>query len=141
MSKKFFILLGLWTALMSSCASSYNATAPVFGYEGNSIKTNVTAELDMENAKKVFWTIEARTLFGFIELQKSGHQYLKSSNRYGHLTKLESQALYMAKYSNNADIILDPEFTCEKHSWFFGLYTTKTVTLNGWAVKVIRLNN
>ena len=52
MSKKFFILLGLWTALMSSCASSYNATAPVFGYEGNSIKTNVTAELDMENAKQ-----------------------------------------------------------------------------------------
>ena len=140
MKKKYFLLLGLCVILMSSCAF-YEKTSPVFGYEDNSIKTNVTADLDVTNARKVSENIETQTLFGFIPLQHNGHKYLKSSNRYGALNKSESQVLYKLKQNSGADIILDPEFTSERHSWFLGLYKTTKITVDGWAVKVNKLHN
>ena len=139
MGKKYFLLLGLCVILMSSCAF-YEKTSPILGYEDNNIKTNVTADLDVTNAKKVSENIETQTLFGFIQLQHNGHQYLKSSNRYGSLSKSESQVLYKAKQDSGADIILDPQFTSEKHSWFFGMYKTTKTTVDGWAEKVNGLN-
>ena len=140
MKKKYFLLLGLCVILMSSCAF-YEKTSPVFGYEDNSIKTNVTADLDVTNARKVSENIETQTLFGFIPLQHNGHKYLKSSNRYGALNKSESQVLYKLKQNSGADIILDPEFTSERHSWFLGLYKTTKITVDGWAVKDNKLHN
>ena len=91
--------------------------------------------------KKDYEYIETQTLFGFIPLQHNGHKYLKSSNRYGALNKSESQVLYKLKQNSGADIILDPEFTSERHSWFLGLYKTTKITVDGWAVKVNKLHN
>ena len=106
------------------------------GIDGNNINTYVTAELDYKNAKKIEGTIETKTLFGFIDLIHNGNKTIKSTNRYKGLNKRESQALYKAKTNANVDIILEPEFESETHSWFFGIYKTSITKVKGWGVNI-----
>ena len=120
---------------LSSCAS-YQKTAPIMGVGGNNINTYVSAELDYENATKIEGIVETKTLFGFINLIRNGNKTLKSTNRYKGLNKRESQALYKAKTNSNVDIILEPEFESENHSWFFGLYRTSTTKVKGWGINI-----
>ncbi len=121
--------------LLASCAS-YQKTAPVMGVQSNNINTYVAADLDYANAKKVEAAVTSKTVLGFIQLVKNGNKTLKSSNRYNRLTKSESQALYRAKENSGVDIILEPEFEKEKHSWFFGIYKTSTTKVKGWGINV-----
>ncbi|CDD52413.1 unknown [Bacteroides sp. CAG:875] len=132
--KTKMLLLGACVALLSSCAS-YRQTAPIIGYDNNRINVNVSADLDVQNAKKISATIETKNFLG-IPLVKNGNKAFVSSTRYRSLSKRESQALYKAKKDAKVDIILDPEFTTEKHSWFFGAYKTSTTTVTGWGVNV-----
>lgn len=122
------------TVLLSSCAS-YQKTAPIMGIGGNNINTYVAAELDYENAKRIEGTIETKTILGF-NLIFNGNKTIKSSNRYKGLNKRESQALYKAKSEANVDIILEPEFESENHSWFFGVYRTSKTKVKGWGINV-----
>lgn len=122
------------TVLLSSCAS-YQKTAPIMGIGGNNINTYVAAELDYENAKRIEGTIETQTLFGF-NLIFNGNKTIKSTNRYKGLNKRESQALYKAKSEANVDIILEPEFETESHSWFLGIYRTSKTKVKGWGINV-----
>ncbi|MBQ7664619.1 MAG: hypothetical protein IJS43_05290 [Bacteroidaceae bacterium] len=137
--KKFSFLMaicaGLLVASFTSCAS-YTKEAPVMGIGGNKINTYVSADLDYANAKKVQASVNTRTLLGFIQLERNGNKLLKSSNRYRGLSKAESQALYRAKENADVDIILDPEFETEKHSWFFGAYKTRSTKVKGWGINV-----
>lgn len=106
------------------------------GLNSGRINTYVEADLDYANAKKVEGAVNTSTLFGFIELKKNGNKLLKSSNRYKGLTKRESQALYRAKESSQVDVILEPEFESEKHSWFFGAYKETSTKVTGWGVNM-----
>jgi len=106
------------------------------GFGGNSINTYVSADLDYANAKKVQASVNTRTLFGFIQLERNGCKLIKSVNRYRGLSKAERQALYRAKENADVDIILDPEFESEKHSWLFGLYRTSSTKVKGWGINV-----
>lgn len=119
----------------SSCAS-YQNDAAIMSLGSNNINTYVTADLDYAGAQKVSATVNTRTLLGFIQLERNGNKQLKSSNRYKGLTKPQRQALYRAKENAKVDIILDPEFEIEKHSWFFGAYKTRSVRVKGWGVNV-----
>ena len=119
----------------TSCAS-YVKEAPILGFGGNSINTYVAAELDYANAKKVQASVNTATLLGFIQLERNGNKILKNTNRYKGLSKAERQALYRAKENADVDIILDPEFESEKHSWFFGLYRTSSTKVKGWGINV-----
>ena len=47
-----------------------------------------------------------------------------------------AQFLYRAKENANVDIILEPEFETEKHSWFLGLYRTSSTKVKGWGVNI-----
>lgn len=133
--KKTIILLSLSMMLFASCAS-YQRTAPLMGVQSNNINTYVAADLDYANAKKVEATINTKTLFWCIPLVKNGNKMLKSSNRYNRLSKNESRALYLAKKNNDVDIILEPEFEKENHSWFFGIFKTSVTKVKGWGVNV-----
>lgn len=106
------------------------------GIGGNSINTYVAADLDYANAKKVQASVNTATLLGFIQLERNGNKLLKNVNRYKGLTKAERQALYRAKENADVDIILDPEFESEKHSWFFGLYKKTSTKVKGWGVNI-----
>ena len=106
------------------------------GIGGNSINTYVAADLDFTGAKKVQASVNTATLFGFIQLERNGNKKLKSANRYKGLTKSERQALYRAKENADVDIILDPEFETESHSWFFGAYRKTSTKVKGWGVNV-----
>ena len=102
----------------------------------NSINTYVEADLDYNNAKKVEASVNTSTLFGFIQLERNGNKVLKSTNRYKGLSKREAQALYRAKENANVDIILEPEFETEKHSWCLGIYRTSSTKVKGWGVNI-----
>lgn len=102
----------------------------------NNINTYVEADLDYANAKKVQASVNTATLFGFIQLERNGNKTLKSANRYKGLSKREAQALYRAKENADVDIILEPEFETEKHSWFFGAYRTSSTKVKGWGVNI-----
>ena len=102
----------------------------------NNINTYVEADLDYENAKKVQATVNTSTLVGFIQLERNGNKTLKSANRYKGLSKREAQALYRAKEKSDVDIILEPEFETEKHSWCLGIYKTSSTKVKGWGVNI-----
>ena len=129
------ICAGLLTASFTSCAS-YQKEAAIMSLGNNNINTYVEAELDYVNAKKVQASVNTSTLFGFIQLERNGNKTLKSANRYKGLNKREAQALYRAKENANVDIILEPEFETEKHSWFLGLYRTSSTKVRGWGVNI-----
>lgn len=135
--KKFVLLAcaGILALGFTSCAS-YVKEAPIMGYGGNSINTYVAADLDYANAKKVQASVNTSTLFGFIQLERNGNKTLKSVNRYKGFSKSERQALYRAKENADVDIILDPEFETEKHSWFFGAFRTSSTKVKGWGINV-----
>ena len=106
------------------------------GIANNSINTYVEADLDYSGAKKVLAEVEKRKLFAIFNLTHNGDKQLRNPTRYRSLTKMERQALYRAKMDNNVDIIMEPEFTTEKHSYFFGAYKTWNVSVTGWGVKM-----
>lgn len=129
------ICAGMLVASLTGCAT-YQKEAAIMSLGNNNINTYVEADLDYANAKKVQGSVNTKTLFGFIQLEHNGNKVLKSANRYKGLTKREGQALYRAKEESNVDIILEPEFECEKHSWFFGAYKTTSTKVKGWGVNI-----
>lgn len=137
MKKSFIkaICAGLLVLGFTSCAS-YQKEAALMQINNNNINTYVAADLDYANAKRVQATVNTRTLFGFIQLERNGNKTLKSVNRYKFLSKPEAQALYRAKENADVDIILEPEFEKETHRWFFGLYKTRTTKVKGWGVNM-----
>lgn len=134
MKKTNVFIAACAAVLLSSCAS-YQQTAPIMAIGGNSINTNVAASLDYKNVKRIEGTVETQTLFGF-NLIRNENKTLKNNNRYRGLNKRESQALYKAKTTANVDIVLEPEFVTEKHSWFFGVYKTTKTKVKGWGINI-----
>ena len=120
------ICAGLLLVSFTSCASYQNEAAVMS--LGSNLNTYVEAEIDYASAKKVEATVNTATLLGFIQLERNGNKTLRSANRYKGLTKRQSQALYRAKENSGVDIILEPEFESERHSWFFGAYRTSMGT-------------
>lgn len=137
MKGRIHLLMGAMMLVFfaSSCAS-YEKSAPVMGVTSNNINTYVAADLDYDGAKKVEGVVDTRTLFGFIQLTRNGNKTLKSANRYKGIDKREAQALYRAKENSKVDIILEPEFEKEKHSYFFGAYKATTTKVKGWGVNI-----
>ncbi|MCH5178426.1 MAG: hypothetical protein J1F13_01990 [Prevotellaceae bacterium] len=137
--KKFSFLKAMCAGLLvmgfASCAS-YQKEAAIMSIGGNSINTYVAADIDYANAKQVAGSINTRTVLWFIQLERNGNKTLKSVNRYRNLSKTEAQALYRAKQDGDVDIILEPEFDTEKHSWFFGIYKTSKTQVKGWGVNI-----
>lgn len=132
---KNFIALSLIAMGFASCAH-YTVDAPVMGITNNSINTYVAADLDYSGAKKVTGEVETKILFAVFNLSRNGDKQLTNTNRYKGLSKRQRQALYRAKTNNNVDIIMEPEFTTERHSWFFGAYKTRKVIVTGWGVNM-----
>ena len=130
------ICAGVLTASCFTSCAVYQKEAAIMSLGNNNINTYVEADLDYANAKKVEGTVNTATLFGFIALERNGNKLLKSANRYKGLSKRESQALYRAKESSQVDVILEPEFESEKHSWFFGAYKTSVTKVKGWGVNI-----
>lgn len=132
---KSLLAAGVAALALSSCAS-YTADAPIMGISSNSINTYVAADLDYKGAKQISAEVETKILFGIFRLSRNGNKQLTNQNRYKGLSKLERQALYRAKMNSDMDIILEPEFISEKHSWFFGAYKTRKVSVKGWGVNM-----
>lgn len=137
MKGKIYLVMGaLMMAFFATSCASYQKSAPIMGVSSNNINTYVAADLDYAGAKKVEGVVDTKTLFGFIQLTRNGNKTLKSTNRYRGLDKREAQALYRAKENAKVDIILDPEFEKESHSYFFGAYKKTHTKVKGWGVNI-----
>lgn len=135
--KNIRLIFGVFVlALMVSSCASYKQTGPVMSVSSNSINTYVAADLDYNGAKRVEGIVDTKTVLGFIQLNRNGNKIFCNTNRYAGLSKGEKQALYRAKQNGNVDIILEPEFETEKHSWFFGFYKTKRISVKGWGINI-----
>lgn len=134
-NSKSLLVAGVAAVALTSCAH-YSVDAPVMGISSNSVNTYVAAELDYNGAKRISADVESKKLLGIINLSRNGDRQLTNTNRYKGLGKPERQALYRAKVNNNIDIILEPEFSVEKHSWLFGAYKTRKVSVKGWGVNI-----
>ncbi len=142
MKNYLFILLCAVTAYALSSCAVYRDTTPIVGYNSYGIKADVTAELDPTSIKDVTITMKRNYILWFIPLQRNKNKILLSSNHYpigrpySSIGELQGMALYKAKVNNNADLILDPQFEIEHHSYFFGFYRKNEVRLNAKTVNV-----
>ncbi|MBQ8270365.1 MAG: hypothetical protein IJZ22_04055 [Bacteroidaceae bacterium] len=129
-----FCLIALVALMFTGCAK-YSTDGVLMGMAGNTINTYVAADLDYKNAKRVTATVEDRRIF-FIPLLRNGNKQFVNINRYKGLNKAQRQALYRAKVNNDVDIIMEPEFSTESHSYFFGAFKSRKVTVTGWGVNM-----
>ena len=129
-AKKLLTILGLSFILMS-CAS-YNQTAPVVSYQGT-LTNLVKPILDLSSGRNISGTEATTSIFCFII---GGSKKTLSSDNYRGLTPYESRAMYKALSASGYDMILNPQFYTESHSYFFGVYRTKEVKVTGFGVKI-----
>lgn len=135
MKKLLFLSFGAFALFFASCAS-YQSSAPLQGIQNTNLSTYAEADLDYSSAQRVSGVLETKTLLGCIELEKNGNKTLNCSNLYRGLSRNEARALYRAKESSGADLILEPQFEVEKHSWFLGMYREAVIKVTGWGLKV-----
>lgn len=130
---KGLLVAGIAATMLASCAS-YEKSGPVMGVQSVNVNTYVAADFDYANAKRIEGTVDTKTLFGIIPLVKNGKRYYTASNRYRGMNKIEQMALYRAKETGNVDVVMEPNFEKENHSYFFGLYKTSKVKVSAWGL-------
>lgn len=133
MKKNVLLSIALSALVLTSCAT-YEKTGPIMGVQSNNVNTYVAADFDYANAKRIEGSVQRKTLFGFIPLVKNGKRYYTASNRYRGLSKVEQQALYRAKEDGNVDVVMEPNFETESHSYLFGLFTVTKTKVSAWGM-------
>ena len=128
----FAVLLGL----MASCGASHTATAPVMAIGSNNIITNVKADLDYANIKKIEGEATCNRILWIFSHTPKGAAQLQANNKYKGLNKTQSTALYRAKTNSDVDVVLEPEFTTETKSYFFGIFKKTKVKMTGWGANI-----
>lgn len=132
------ILILVIAMLVMACASctSVRQTAPVMGIAGNNIVTNVKADLDYDNVKRIKGSATTKRVLWIFNHTTNGNKRLSASNRYKGLSQAESVALYRAKSAADVDVVLEPQFEVETKSYFFGIYKRTQVNVVGWGVNI-----
>ena len=130
-----FSLICVISVLAFSSCASYRTSAPIVGYDSYGIRADVQAELDPASLKDVSVTMKKNYIFWIIPMNFSKDKTLLSANHYpiasnpfSLIGDLQGKALYKAKINNSADLILNPEFEIERHSWFLGFLRKNSVT-------------
>ena len=131
---KFLMMLAVVTCL-ASC-TSVRQTSPILAIGGNNITTNVKAVIDYDNVKRVQGSASTTRVLWIFKHTPNGGKKISANNRYRGLGNTENVALFRAKKSADVDLILEPEFETEKHSWFFGAYKKSSTKVKGWGVNI-----
>lgn len=135
MKKLTFVSAFALAAMFTGCAS-YHQTGDVVNSD-IVIKSHVNMVLDLENAKPVSATVKRNTAFGISSTNYRTTLDDGTSAVFGSgMSKLKKRALAKAKIEGNVDVILEPEYTTESHSYFFGLFKKKICTVKGYGVNV-----
>ena len=136
--KKFFSLLAcaMLLCIATSCGTSHTATAPVMAIGSNNIITNVKADLDYNNVKKISGEATINRILWIFKHTPKGDAKLTANNKYKGLNATQSTALYRAKTEAGVDVILEPEFVTESKSYFLGIFKKTKVKCTGWGVNI-----
>ena len=132
---KLFLFAAL-LGVMTSCGTSKTATAPIMAIGSNNIITNVKADLDYNNIKKIEGEATVNRILWIFSHTPKGAAQLQSNNKYKGLNKTQTTALYRAKTAANVDVVLEPEFTTETKSYFFGIFKKTKVKMTGWGANI-----
>lgn len=130
-----FVAIVATIMALTSC-TSVKQTAPVMGIAGNNIVTNVKADLDYNNVKKIKGSATTNRILWIFNHTVNGNKKLSTNNRYKGLSQTESVALYRAKTAADVDVVLEPQFEVETKSYFFGIYKRTQVNVVGWGANI-----
>ncbi len=133
--KKLAVVSAFAVAVMLTSCASYTQTGSVVESDID-VESNVEMVLDLQNAKKVSATVKRNTVFGFSTTDYKTVLDDGTSALFGGKAKIKKQALAKAKIESNVDVILEPEYTTESHSYFFGLIKNKICTVKGYGVNI-----
>ena len=122
--------------IMASCGTSHTATAPVMAIGSNNIITNVKADLDYNNIKKIEGEATINRILWIFNYTPKGAAQLQANNKYKGLNKTQSTALYRAKTNAGVDVVLEPEFVTETKSYFLGIFKKTKVKIVGWGANI-----
>ena len=136
--KKIFKLFAfaVLLSIMASCGTSHTTTAPVMAIGSNNIITNVKADLDYNNVKKIQGEATVNRILWIFKHTPKGSAQLQANNKYKGLNATQSTALYRAKTEAGVDVVLEPEFTTQSKSYFLGIFKKTKVTCTGWGVNI-----
>lgn len=130
-----FIACSLVIAACASC-TSVRQTTPVMAVGGNNIVTNVKADIDYKNVKKISGSATTTRVLWIFSHTPNGNKQIKASNKYKGLGKTEAVALYRAKKGSDVDLVLEPQFETETKSYFFGIFKKTKVVMTGWGANI-----
>lgn len=102
----------------------------------NRVNVNVEANLYLQHMKKISAEVEQKKILWFIPMIFNRDKILYSSNESQGYSEYERMAMYKAKCESGVDVVVLPEFVTRKHSWFFGIYKTYKVQMNGWGTNI-----
>lgn len=136
MKTRFFFVALIATILTLTSCTSVKQTAPVMAIAGNNITTDVKANIDYENVKKIKGSATTNRILWIFNHTVNGNKKLSANNRYKGLSNAESIALYRAKSAADADIVLEPQFETETKSYFFGIFKKTHVNVTGWGANI-----
>lgn len=136
MKSNFFLIAIFATIMAFTSCTSVKQTAPIMAIAGNSITTDVKANLDYDNVKRIKGSATTNRILWIFNHTVNGNKKLTSNNRYKGLSNAESIALYRAKMSADVDIVLEPQFETETKSYFFGIFKKTKVNVVGWGTNI-----
>lgn len=135
---KILMMAGL-VVLATGC-KSIRQTGAVMEYGDEPVRTYVKANLDVDNVTPVEGKVNFAWVFG-IRTKGGGGTFTGHKLQSNKYSKAESRVLYDVMSKSGADVILNPKFYEEKHSWCFGLYRTKIIKVKGYAAKIKNFEN
>lgn len=134
--KKLLGFVAIVALFLATSCSAVKETAPVMAIGSNNIITNVKADVDYQGATKIKGSATTHRVLWIFKHTANGNKMLKANNRYKGLGNTESVALYRAKKAADVDLVLEPQFETETHSYFFGIYKKTTVNMSGWGANI-----
>lgn len=136
MKKLINLIVCAVVLLAASSCTSVRETTPVMAIGTNNIVTNVKADLDYAGVKKIQGSATTNRILWIFSHTPNGNKQLKANNKYKGLGKTESVALYRAKKSADVDVVLEPEFETETHTYFLGIFKKTKVNVTGWGANI-----
>ncbi len=134
MKKISLFVVALFAIMLTSCAS-YQQTGAV-EESCISMSTDLEMVLDLDNVVPVTATVKTTKNFGFKSSDYKTVLDDGTSSLFGGTSTIKRRALAKAKEAAGVDVILEPQYKIEKHSYFFGLFGSETCTVTGFGAKV-----